>query len=392
MSLPLEGYRVLDLSAVYPGSLCTHILADFGAEVIKIESPAGGDPGRSIPPLVKKTGVFFHMLNRNKKSITLDIRNPRGRKILHKLAERADVFVENTRPGNLGKIGLGYEDLARINPRIIYCSITGFGQDGPFRDIPAHDINFLALSGILGLIGEKNRVPTVPDIQIAGAGAGGMNAARGILSALLRRERTGKGQYIDAAILDGLTPFVTLSMCLFMHDGKEPRRGESLFGGGYAFWNVYRTKDERYISLGCWERKYWENFCRAVNREELAREQHAPPPRQDEIIGEVQAIFMEKTRDQWLKILNPNDICYAPVNSLEEALEHPQIRHRGLWFKGKHPEDGEIPQPGFPLKFNEDQPGWRTPPPGSGEHNGEILGGLGIGEIELRELKAAGVI
>jgi crotonobetainyl-CoA:carnitine CoA-transferase CaiB-like acyl-CoA transferase len=392
MALPLEGYRVLDLSAVFPGSLCTHILADFGAEVIKIESPAGGDPGRSIPPLVKNTGVFFHMLNRNKKSVTLDIRDPRGRKILLTLVEQADVFVENTRPGNLGKIGLGYDDLTRINPRIVYCSITGFGQDGPFRDIPAHEINFLALSGILGLIGGKKGAPAIPDIQIAGAGAGGMNAAMGILSALLRRERTGKGQYIDAAILDGLTPFVALSMCLFMQNGKEHRRGESLVGGGYAFWNVYRTKDDRYITLGCWEKKYWENFCRAVNREELAREQFAPPPRQNEIIGEIQALFMERTKDEWLAFLNPNDICYAPVNSLEEALEHPQIRHRGLWFKGKHPEDGEIPQPGFPLKFNEDQPGWRTPPPGPGEHTREILGEIGITEAEMGALKAAGII
>lgn len=392
MALPLEGYRVLDLSAVFPGSLCTMILADLGAEVIKIESPADGEPGRKLAPLVKKTSVFFHMINRNKKSVTLDFRNLRGREILLRLIERADVFVENTRPGNLSKIGLGYEDLSRINPRIVYCSITGFGQDGPYRDIPAHDINFLALSGILGLIGEKGRAPVIPDIQIAGAGAGGMNAAMGILSALLRRERTGKGQYIDAAILDGLVPYLTLTMCQFMHHGKQPRRGESLVGGGYAFWNVYRTKDGRHITLGCWERKYWENFCRAVNREDLAGEQHAPPPRQDEIIGEVRAIFMTKTRDEWLEVLDPRDICYAPVNSLEEALEHPQIRHRGLWFKGNHPEDGEIPQPGFPLKFNEDQPGWRTPPPGLGEHNRQILDELGIGEGELQELKAAGII
>jgi crotonobetainyl-CoA:carnitine CoA-transferase CaiB-like acyl-CoA transferase len=392
MALPLEGYRVLDLSAIYPGSLCTMILADLGAEVLKIESPAGGEPGRSIPPLVKKTGVLFHMLNRNKKSVTLDVRNPRGREVLLRLVERADVFVENTRPGNLGKIGLGYEDVVKINPRIVYCSITGFGQDGPLRDIPAHDINFLALSGILGLIGEKGRAPAIPDIQIAGAGAGGMNAAMGVIASLLRRERTGKGQYIDAAILDGLVPYLTLSMCQFMHNGKQPRRGESLFSGGYAFWNVYRTKEGRYISLGCWEKKYWENFCRAVNREDLAREQHAPPPRQNEIIDEVRSIFMAKTRDEWLEALDPSDICYAPVNSLKEALEHPQIRHRVLWFKEKHPEDGEIPQPGFPMKFNEDQPGWRTPPPGLGEHNRQILDELGIDEVELRELKAAGII
>lgn len=392
MTLPLQGFRVLDLSALFPGSLCTQILADLGAEVIKIESPYGGEPGRSIPPLVKKTGLFFHMINRNKKSITLDFRKPRGREILLQLARRADVLVENTRPGNLSRIGLGYDDVAGVNPRIVYCSITGFGQDGPCRDIPAHDINFLALSGVLDLIGEKDRAPALPDIQIAGAGAGGMNAAMGILASLLRRERTGKGQYVDAAILDGLTPFVMLPMCLFMQTGKQPSRGASMFSGGHAFWNVYRTKDGRYISLGCWEQKYWENFCRAVNRDDLAAEQHAPPPRQGRIIEELQAIFLTRTRDEWTQALDPTEICYAPVNSLEDALAHPQIRHRGLWFTGVHPEDGEIPQPGFPLKFSEDQPGWRTPPPGLGEHNREILGEMGIEESELSELKAEGII
>jgi crotonobetainyl-CoA:carnitine CoA-transferase CaiB-like acyl-CoA transferase len=391
MALPLEGYRVLDLSVAFPGSLCSRILGDLGAEVLKIENPAGGDASRIRPPVVKKTGVFFHAINRNKKSVTLDVRNPRGREILYRLAERADVFVENTRPGNLEKIGLGYADLVKVNPRIVYCSISGFGQDGPYREFPIHDVNILALSGIMDLIGEKGRAPAVPDTQFGGA-AGAMNAALGILSALLSREKTGKGQYIDVSILDGMIPYMTISMCQFMHDGMLPRRGETLFGGGYAFWNVYRTKDGCYVSLGCWEKKYWENFCRVVNREDLAKEQFIPPPRQDEIIGEVRAIFLEKTRAEWIKSLDPNLICYAPVNSLQEALEDPQIRHRGLWFKESHPVDGQVPQPGFSLKFSEDQPGLRTPAPGIGEHTHSILGELGIDDDELRELKAAGII
>jgi crotonobetainyl-CoA:carnitine CoA-transferase CaiB-like acyl-CoA transferase len=391
MALPLEGFRVLDLSAAFPGSLCSRILADLGAEVLKIENPDGGDASRIYPPIVKKMGVFFHAINRNKKSVTLDVRKPRGREILHMLVERADVLVENTRPGNLERIGLGYDDLVKINPRIVYCSISGFGQDGPYRDFPIHDINILALSGIMDLIGEKGRAPAVPDTQFGGA-ASAMNAALGILSALLRREKTGKGQYIDVSILDGMIPYMTLSMCQFMHDGQLPRRGETFFGGGYAFWNVYRTKDGSYISLGCWEKKYWENFCRVVHRENLAKEQFSPPPRQDELLGEVRAIFLEKTRAEWIKSLDPNLVCYAPVNSLEEALEDPQIQHRGLWFKESHPIDGQVPQPGISLKFSEDQPGWRTPAPGIGEHTLGILGELGIGEDELQELKAAGII
>ncbi|HPG72623.1 MAG TPA: CaiB/BaiF CoA-transferase family protein [Syntrophales bacterium] len=392
MILPLEGFRVLELSANYPGSLCTLLLADLGAEVIKIERPGGGDPGRSTPPLAKKTGVFFHMLNRNKKSLTLDIRKPQGRKILLGLSERVDVFVENSRPGNLGRLGLGYGDVAVVNPRIVYCSITGFGHDGPCRDVPAHDINFLALSGILGLIGDKGPVPAVSDITLAGTGAGGINAALGILAALLQRERTGRGQFVDAAILDGLTPFLLLPMCLFMQAGKRPQRDPSMPGGDYAFWNVYRTKDGRYISLGCWERKYWDRFCQAIGRGELSSEHHAPPQRQADVIEEIRAIFLTKTRDEWMRALDPAEICYAPVNSLEEALAHPQVRHRGLWFTATHPEDGKIPQPGFPLKLGEYRPGWRTPPPGPGEHNREILGEIGIGENELSELKTQGVI
>ena len=210
--LPLEGMQVLDLSQMLPGGLCTQILADLGADVIKIENPRGGDGFRSAPPLIGANGSFFHILNRNKKSMTLNIKTAVGRDIFRGMATTADVIIENARPGTMKEFGLAYEDIKGLNPKIIYCSLTCFGQTGPYRERPSHDINILATSGILDFLGEKGRPPIAPAIMISGAGGGGINAALGIMAALLRRERTGKGQYLDVSILDGLSPFLALMM------------------------------------------------------------------------------------------------------------------------------------------------------------------------------------
>jgi len=392
MALPLEGIRVLDLSQLLPGSLCTQILADLGADVLKIESTKGGDGFRWTPPLVKTLGSFFHVTNRNKRGMKLNLREPAGREIFLKLVPQADVLLDNFRPGGMKRMGLGYDDLKQINPRLIYCSITGFGQDGPYQDRAAHDINFLSISGILDLLGEKGGRPIVPAIQIAGAGGGSLNAALGILAALIRRERTGAGQYLDVAILDGLAPFLALTMSQYMADGQLTRRGESLVGGGYAFYNVYETADGKFLALGALEEKFWIEFCKAVGREDLIEEQFAPAPRQDELIEEVRAIIRQKTRQEWVDLRSQYDTCFSPVNNLEEALQDPQIQHRGLWFKGQHPVDGEIGQMAFPIKFSADQPGWRMPPPSYGEHTEEILKELGYSDEEIADLGARGII
>ena len=392
MALPLEGIRVLDLSQLLPGSLCTQILADLGADVLKIENTKGGDGFRWTPPLVKTLGSFFHVTNRNKRGMKLNLREPAGREIFLKLVPEADVLLDNFRPGGMKRMGLGYDDLKQINPRLIYCSLTGFGQDGPYRDRAAHDLNFLSISGILDLLGEKGGRPIVPAIQIAGAGGGSLNAALGILAALIRRERTGAGQYLDVAILDGLAPFLALTMSQYLADGQLTRRGESLVGGGYAFYNVYETADGKFLALGALEEKFWVEFCKAVGREDLIAEQFAPAPRQDELIEEVRAIIRQKTRQEWVDLLSQYDTCFSPVNNLEEALQDPQIQHRGLWFKGQHPVDGEIGQMAFPIKFSADQPGWRMPPPSYGENTEEILKDLGYSDEEIADLGARGII
>ena len=259
MALPLEGIRVLDLSQLLPGSLCSQMLADLGADVIKIENPGGGDSFRYAAPLVRTQGSYFHIANRNKKGMSLNLKAPEGLNIFKKMSKNADILLENFRPGAIGKMGLGYDDLKTINPRLIYCSLTSFGQDGPRRDRAAHDLDVLSLSGILDLLGLQGQQPIVPVVQFAGVSAS-LNAVIGILAALLMRERTGRGQHIDAAILDGLTPFLSLIMAHYMTDGQVPQRGETNLGGGAVNYNVYKTKDGKYISLGCVEEEVLERL------------------------------------------------------------------------------------------------------------------------------------
>jgi crotonobetainyl-CoA:carnitine CoA-transferase CaiB-like acyl-CoA transferase len=232
----------------------------------------------------------------------------------------------------------------------------------------------------------------VPAIQIAGVGGGSLNAALGIMAGLLRRERTGEGQYLDVSLLDGLTPFLGMVMSQYMTEGQIPRRGETLVGGGYAFYNVYETADAKFLALGCLEEKFWKEFCKAVGREDLIRDQFASSPRREELIEEVQSIILQRTRQEWIDVFDRYDICFSPVNSLKEALEDPHIQHRGLWFKYVHPVDGNVPQQAFPIKFSDDQPDLRMHPPGFGEHTEEILREMGYTDLEIEELSKRGII
>ncbi|NPV90469.1 MAG: CoA transferase [Firmicutes bacterium] len=382
----------MDLSKLLPGSLCGQMLADMGAEVIKLEDLQGGDAFRYSYPTYENIGSYFHILNRNKRSLRLNLSAPKGREIMLRLVDKADVLLETFRPGLMDKLGLGCEELSRRNPRLVYCSLTGFGQDGPYRNLPSHDINLLSLSGILDLIGERNGPPVTPGLQIAGVGGGALNCCIGILAALYQRVQTGRGTYLDVSILDGTTPFLSLCMAEYMATGTAPSRGGNQVGGGTAFYNVYETADSKYLALGCLEPKFWGGFCRAIGREDLIDQQFNPPENQQEIIQEVQKIIKKKTRAEWLEQLEVKDICISPVNSLEEAYRDPHIRQRGLWFKTEHPMDGKVGQQGFPIKFGPVRPGLTRPAPGYGEHTEEILLELGLSKEDLESLVEAGVI
>jgi len=387
--LPLTGYKILDLSLRLPGSLCTQILADLGADVVKVEDPGGGDPFRQTPPLAGSAGSFFQITNRNKRGLALDLKIQRGREVFLRLAEKADILFENFRAGALDGMGLGYEQIRKVNPQIIYCSLTGFGPGGPYRDRPAHDLDFMALSGLLHILKRDGQLPPVPESQIAGAG-GGISAALGILAAVVRRERTGEGGRVDAAVFDGLVPFLGLVMAQRMTG--EGDNGESLVGGAYACYNVYETGDGKYLTLGCLEEKFWKAFCRAVGRDDLAPDQFAPEPRRSALLDEVRALIRQRNQREWMELFESHGVCFAPVNSPEEALQDRHAIHTGLWFRGKHPRDGEVPQQSLPVRLSGVRPGWRSHPPALGEHTREILAEIGFDGAEIDDLTTLGII
>lgn len=388
MVLPLEGIRVLDLTWLLP---YTTILADFGAEVIKVEEPTRGDYSRWMPPLIKGQGAYFLSVHRNKKSITLNLKTEKGKEIFYKLAEKSDVVIESFRPGVTKRLGVDYETIKKINPKIVYCSVSGYGQDGPYKDLPGHDINYIAIGGILGLTGQYGGPPIIPGIQIADLAGGCMLATISILIALIAREKTGEGQYIDVSMTDGAVSLLTHTSALYFAEGKPPERGGTNLTGYFPCYNVYETKDGKYISIGCLEERFWRNLCKAIGKEEFAEHQWDTNKR-EEIFSALKKIFKTKTRDEWFKELSKRDVCVGPVYSLDEVFQDPQITHRKMAVEIEHPTIGKIKILGIPTKFSETPGKIRTPAPGFGEHTEEILKMLGYNQKEIEEFKKSGVI
>ena len=392
MSLPLEGCKVLDLTQWLPGPLCSLYLADFGAEVIKIEQPGSGDRLRHMPPYVGGTSGIFLALNRNKQSISLDLRIPEGQEIFHRMAKEADVVLEGFRPGVSKRYKADYDTLKEINPSLIYCSISGYGQDGPYSQYAGHDINYLGYAGILDLVGRPGDPPAIPGVQVADIGGGTLQATIGILLALQARQRTNKGQFIDISLMDGAFSWAVGLAGAFFADGINPERGKTTLTGKYAFYDIYETSDGRYITLGVLEPHLWVNFCRYIGREELGALQFIDE-RQSEVRKIIQEEFKKKTRDEWVRIFEEEvDTCGGPVNDLSEALKDPHILHRKMIFEMEHPRLGTIKQISLPIKMSETPAEMRQAPPELGEHTETILSHLGYTKEDIGNLKKGDVI
>jgi crotonobetainyl-CoA:carnitine CoA-transferase CaiB-like acyl-CoA transferase len=389
---PLTGMKVLDLSRLLPGPYCSLMLGDLGADVLKIEDPKLGDYMRWWGARVDKQGASFLMVNRNKKSMKLNLKTDWGKDIFLRLARQHDVVLEGFRPGVMERLGLGYETLKKENPGLIYCAITGYGHTGPYRDRAGHDLNCLSLAGVLGTIGPKGGPPVIPGVQIADIGGGAMLAALGILAAYIARQETGKGQFIDVSMLDGSFAWLPVPAGKTLADGEDPKPGDSFLTGRYACYRIYETKDGRHMGLASLEPQFWEAFCRLVNREGLVGYQFAEGEKQTFLISEVSEIFKDKTREEWIELLGDADCCCEPVNSVSEAFVDPQLLARDMIIETDHPTEGRLKQIGIPLKFSETPGAIRLAAPNHGEHTLEILKKLGYEDGEISDMEKEGVI
>jgi crotonobetainyl-CoA:carnitine CoA-transferase CaiB-like acyl-CoA transferase len=381
---PLEGVRVLDLSRLLPGPYATLLLADLGAEVIKVEDTGGGDYIRAMAPFIGGQSAYFLALNPGKKSFALNLKAGRGREVFLRLAATAKIILEGFRPGTVDRLGIGFEDVKAVNPGIVYCSISGYGQDGPLRDRAGHDLNYIARAGILGLSGPAADAPAIPPVQIADLSSG-MYAAVGMLAGLRESERTGEGRYLDIGMMDSALSWLIMTVAEFAA-GERGRRGRLHLTGKFPCYHVYRTKDGHEITLAALETKFWTDFCRVAERPDLLDLQYSEDPA---AVAEVAAVFASRTREEWAALARAGDFCTEPVQTLEEALSDVQVRRRGLvrlTHAGKEPGI----ELGNPLRRLEPAP--PGPCPEHGEHTLELLRGLGYSDEELAGLEAAGVI
>jgi alpha-methylacyl-CoA racemase len=353
MKAPLAGIKILDLTRLLPGPLATLYLADMGAEVIKIEDPGIGDYARRLPPLKNKTSYAFLMLNRNKKSVTLDLRDPADQRKFHEMAWSCDAVVESFRPGVALKLNADYGTLKKLNPKLVYCSLTGYGQTGPLRNQAGHDLNYLSLSGLLDQIGTEKTGPLPINFQIADLAGGSLTAGMAILAGLLKAARTGEGAYIDVAMLDGTLALTPVLLAGYSARGKAPKRGRELLSGGSPFYQVYETKDGRHMALAALELKFWRNFCQAIGRPEWVKKHGWRLTPNQPIEKELRRLFKRKTQKQWVALLENADACCTPVLRIEEALIHPQIAARSMVLECAHPTEGMVRQYALPIKWSD---------------------------------------
>jgi alpha-methylacyl-CoA racemase len=388
MSSPpcLDGFTVLDLSSVGPAARCSRILADFGASVIKVGPPPRKGSVQIRPP------YWAYSAHRGMKRVEVDLKAPEGKDAFLRLAAIADVVIESFRPGVAERLGIGYEQIKRVNAKVVYCSTTGYGQDGPASGWAGHDLNYLALGGYLDCSGRReDGGPALPGATVADSAGGGMHAATAILAALLRRATTSEGAYLDVAATEGVLFLMSLHIDRFLASGEEPGPGSDILTGRYACYDVYRARDGRWLAVGAIEPAFWANLCRALGLEEWIPHQN-DDARQGEIRTALRRAFAERDRDEWVADLAPRDTCVSPVYSISELVEDAHLLARGAFVDAREEEHGSFRQVGPALAGSDRTEKSYPVPGGTITHTDEILRRAGLTDRELEKLRREGVV
>jgi alpha-methylacyl-CoA racemase len=383
---PLAGVTVLDLSTVGPGTRCTRILADYGAAVVKV----------GVPPVKSKLQVqpafWTYSANRGMQQVRIDLKDAGGKAAFLALARTADVVVESYRPGVMARLGLGYDDLRAVNPRIIVCSTSGYGQSGPASQYAGHDINYLAVGGFLHTSGRRgDGGPPIPGATVADSAAGGMHAALAILAALLRRERTGDGEYLDVCVAEGVLQLTSLYIDQFLATGQKPGPGHDILTGRYACYDTYACRDGRWVAVGAIEPQFFANLCKRLGCEQWLAHQ-TDDAAQEKIRVDFAAAFRTRDRDDWVAELAPNDTCVAPVYAIDELVEDPQFRARGMFGEAQHPTAGRFRQVAPPLAGMPRLPAPVQVPDGSRTDTDALLAAAGVAPEQIAQMRSAGVV
>ena len=392
----LEGIRVLDLTRALAGPFCTLMLGDHGADVIKIEIPGSGDDTRHWgPPFIGEESAYFLSINRNKRGLTLNFKEPEAKKIFLKLASSADVVVENFTPGVMSRFGLDYQAVKESNPKIIYCSISGFGQDGPYRDRPAYDQIMQGLSGIMSITGEPDGDPQKVGVAVTDIGAG-MWSAFAIMAAIFHRGQKGEGQYIDVAMMDAQVAWLTYQAAFYFANDQPPKRLGAAHPNLVPY-QAFMCNDGKYLNVAVGSERIWQRFCQGIHREDL-RENPDYATNGDRVrhraslVPLLQEFFLSRSVAEWAEDLHAVSVPCGPINDLADVFADPQLLHRQMYLEMAHPTLGSIKQTGIPIKFSQTPGGLDRPPPLLGQHNGEILRELGYSVADIKRLTAESVI